>query len=136
MVTSNARRTFSSSFALLALAPLLALSACAEPGSTSAGGGNIRFAISTTTAGAAIAPAVRVGDIRVLSKHVNLQEPVVMGASGGDMAMTADLSRHLALEFPPIPPNAAIRLTEILTERVTIANPLALAYSQIVSSEV
>ena len=26
---------------------------------------------------------------------------VVMGASGGDMAMTADVSRHLALEFPP-----------------------------------
>jgi acetate---CoA ligase (ADP-forming) len=49
---------------------------------------------------------------------------LIMGASGGDMAMTADLSRHLALEFPPIPPNAAIRLKEILTERVTIANPL------------
>jgi acetate---CoA ligase (ADP-forming) len=49
---------------------------------------------------------------------------LILGASGGDMAMTADLSRHLALEFPPIPPNAAIRLEEILTERVTIANPL------------
>ena len=29
---------------------------------------------------------------------------LIMGASGGDMAMTADLSRHLALEFAPIPP--------------------------------
>ena len=32
---------------------------------------------------------------------------VVMGASGGDMAMTADVSRHLALEFPPFAADAA-----------------------------
>jgi acetyl-CoA synthetase len=49
---------------------------------------------------------------------------LIMGASGGDMAMTADLSRHLALDFAPIPPQARSRLQEILTERVTIANPL------------
>jgi acetyl-CoA synthetase len=48
---------------------------------------------------------------------------LIMGASGGDMAMTADLARTLALDFAPIPPNAAARLREILTERVTIANP-------------
>src|ERR1700675_2697360 len=29
---------------------------------------------------------------------------LVMGASGGDMAMSADVSRNLALEFSPIPP--------------------------------
>jgi acyl-CoA synthetase (NDP forming) len=49
---------------------------------------------------------------------------LVMGASGGDMAMTADLSRHLALEFAPLPQETAARLREILTERVTLANPL------------
>jgi acyl-CoA synthetase (NDP forming) len=49
---------------------------------------------------------------------------LVMGASGGDMAMTADLSQYLALEFAAIPPQASARLREILTERVTIANPL------------
>jgi acetyl-CoA synthetase len=49
---------------------------------------------------------------------------LIMGASGGDMAMTADLSQHLALEFAAIPPQASARLKEILTERVTIANPL------------
>jgi acyl-CoA synthetase (NDP forming) len=48
---------------------------------------------------------------------------LVMGASGGDMAMTADAARHLALEFPPPPPASAARLTEILEGRVTVANP-------------
>ena len=48
---------------------------------------------------------------------------LVMGASGGDMAMTADLSRNLALEFSPIPPAPAAALSAILTDRVTIANP-------------
>ena len=48
---------------------------------------------------------------------------LIMGASGGDMAMTADLARPLGLEFSPIPEDATARLREILTERVTIANP-------------
>lgn len=48
---------------------------------------------------------------------------LVMGASGGDMAMTADAARHLALEFPPPPPESAARLTEILEGRATVANP-------------
>ena len=49
---------------------------------------------------------------------------LVMGASGGDMAMTADVSRNLPLEFTPIPKAKAHTLSGILTERVTIANPL------------
>ena len=48
---------------------------------------------------------------------------LVMGASGGDMAMTADNSRHLGLEFPPFPEASAARLREILSDRVSIANP-------------
>jgi acetate---CoA ligase (ADP-forming) len=48
---------------------------------------------------------------------------LVMGASGGDMAMTADAARDLALEFPPPPAESAARLTEILSDRVAIANP-------------
>jgi acyl-CoA synthetase (NDP forming) len=48
---------------------------------------------------------------------------LVMGASGGDMAMTADNSRELGLEFAPVPEPGAARLREILTDRVTIANP-------------
>jgi len=48
---------------------------------------------------------------------------VVMGASGGDMAMTADVSRHLALEFPPFAPETAARMSAIVGERVTVANP-------------
>lgn len=48
---------------------------------------------------------------------------LIMGASGGDMAMAADLARPLALDFAPLPPQTAIRLREILTERVTISNP-------------
>src|SRR3984885_9476807 len=48
---------------------------------------------------------------------------LIMGASGGDMAMVADLARPLALDFAPLPPHTAARLREILTERVTISNP-------------
>jgi acetate---CoA ligase (ADP-forming) len=48
---------------------------------------------------------------------------LVMGASGGDMAMTADISRNLALEFSAIPPAPAAALSAILTDRVMIANP-------------
>jgi acetate---CoA ligase (ADP-forming) len=48
---------------------------------------------------------------------------LVMGASGGDMAMTADASRDLGLTFAPFPPASAARLQELLTDKVTIANP-------------
>lgn len=48
---------------------------------------------------------------------------LVMGASGGDMAMTADVSRELALDFAPLPQERAAALREVLTDRVTIANP-------------
>ncbi len=48
---------------------------------------------------------------------------VVMGASGGDMAMTADVSRHLALEFPPFTAETTARMNAIVGERVTVANP-------------
>jgi acetate---CoA ligase (ADP-forming) len=48
---------------------------------------------------------------------------LAMGASGGDMAMTADAARDLALEFAPIPAATATQLRGILSERVQIANP-------------
>jgi acyl-CoA synthetase (NDP forming) len=48
---------------------------------------------------------------------------LIMGASGGDMAMTADASRDLGLTFAPFPSGSATRLREILTDKVTIANP-------------
>jgi acetate---CoA ligase (ADP-forming) len=48
---------------------------------------------------------------------------LVMGASGGDMAMTADVSREMNLEFAPLPAARAASLRELLTDRVTIANP-------------
>ena len=48
---------------------------------------------------------------------------LVMGASGGDMAMTADASRDLGLTFPPFPAETAVQLRELLTEKVTVANP-------------
>jgi acyl-CoA synthetase (NDP forming) len=48
---------------------------------------------------------------------------LVMGASGGDMAMTADASRDLGLTFPPFPPATAAQLRELLTDKVTVANP-------------
>jgi acetate---CoA ligase (ADP-forming) len=48
---------------------------------------------------------------------------LVMGASGGDMAMTADVARDLELDFSSIPPASTAVLREVLTDRVTIANP-------------
>ena len=48
---------------------------------------------------------------------------VVMGCSGGDMAMTADLSESLALEFPAFDADTTVALRALLGDRVTIANP-------------
>jgi acyl-CoA synthetase (NDP forming) len=48
---------------------------------------------------------------------------LAMGASGGDMAMTADIARHSGLNFAPIPAAAAASLREILSDRVHISNP-------------
>src|SRR5215469_3451792 len=48
---------------------------------------------------------------------------LIMGASGGDMAMMADAARHLALEFPPFAPASSALLGELLSERVTLSNP-------------
>jgi acetate---CoA ligase (ADP-forming) len=48
---------------------------------------------------------------------------LAMGASGGDMAMSADSARHLGLQFAPIPEQAAVSLREILSDRVHISNP-------------
>ena len=48
---------------------------------------------------------------------------LVFGPSGGDMAMTADVSRNLGLKFAPFPAAAAAELRATLGERVTLANP-------------
>jgi acetyl-CoA synthetase len=48
---------------------------------------------------------------------------LVMGASGGDMAMTADVSRDLPLEFATMTPEATRAVHEAVGPRVTIANP-------------
>ncbi|MBS0416747.1 MAG: acetate--CoA ligase family protein [Proteobacteria bacterium] len=48
---------------------------------------------------------------------------LIMGASGGDMAMTADASRDLGLTYPPFPADTAAQLQELLTDKVTVANP-------------
>jgi acetate---CoA ligase (ADP-forming) len=48
---------------------------------------------------------------------------LVMGASGGDMAMTADVSRELDLDFAPVSQESTALLREVLSDRVTIANP-------------
>ncbi|HEY3809015.1 MAG TPA: acetate--CoA ligase family protein [Steroidobacteraceae bacterium] len=48
---------------------------------------------------------------------------LIMGASGGDMAMTADVSRHLGLDFAAIPAESLRRIRQIVGPRVTVANP-------------
>jgi acetyl-CoA synthetase len=49
---------------------------------------------------------------------------LILGASGGDMAMTADVSRELAIDFAPLPQSSAGALRDLLGSRVTVANPL------------
>jgi acyl-CoA synthetase (NDP forming) len=48
---------------------------------------------------------------------------LIMGASGGDMAMTADAARQLTLEFPELSPASTARLSDLLSQRVTLSNP-------------
>ena len=48
---------------------------------------------------------------------------LLMGASGGDMAMAADTARGLDLDFTPIPAEPTARLRTLLGERVTLSNP-------------
>jgi acetate---CoA ligase (ADP-forming) len=48
---------------------------------------------------------------------------LILGASGGDMAMTADAARQLGLCFPPLPPQALEPLRTLLGERVSLTNP-------------
>jgi acetate---CoA ligase (ADP-forming) len=48
---------------------------------------------------------------------------LVMGASGGDMAMSADVARSLSLEFPAMPAAATAALNEQLGGKVAISNP-------------
>ncbi|HXQ64107.1 MAG TPA: acetate--CoA ligase family protein [Steroidobacteraceae bacterium] len=49
---------------------------------------------------------------------------LVLGFSGGDMAMTLDVSRNLALDYAPLPPAMTEQLQQLLGPRVTVANPL------------
>ena len=48
---------------------------------------------------------------------------LILGASGGDMAMTADAARHLGLSFPPLPQEVLEPLRAVLSERVSLTNP-------------
>lgn len=48
---------------------------------------------------------------------------LIMGASGGDMAMTADAARNLSLTFPDFPAEQKAHLQQLLTDKVTVANP-------------
>jgi acetyl-CoA synthetase len=48
---------------------------------------------------------------------------LIMGASGGDMAMASDVARELDLDFAAIPEPQASALRSLLSDRVTVANP-------------
>jgi acetyl-CoA synthetase len=48
---------------------------------------------------------------------------LIMGASGGDMAMTSDVARSLDLDFAPLSASHETALRDMLTDRVTVANP-------------
>jgi acetate---CoA ligase (ADP-forming) len=69
--------------------------------------------------------AALVETLKVLHCGGPLTGPKVMviGASGGDMAMTSDVSRDLALDFAPVPARLRDALQGVVGPRVTIANP-------------
>jgi acyl-CoA synthetase (NDP forming) len=69
--------------------------------------------------------AALVETLKVLHSGGPLPGPrvLVMGASGGDMAMTSDVARHTDLEFPPLAPDIRAAVQEAVGPRVTIANP-------------
>lgn len=94
MARSLVHRRASASLALCAVVPALALSACAPPESRSAS--TLRFALSTTpeATATATAPAIRVGEVRVLSRRVNLQEPVLLSAVDGNVRVTFALRQR------------------------------------------
>jgi hypothetical protein len=88
MDASLLRSFLSTTIVLCAVAPALALAGCAPPESWS--GSTLHFAVSTASEGStsSISPALRVGTVRVLSRHVNLQEPVLLGTDGGSVTVT------------------------------------------------
>ena len=88
MAASLVRLLLHTSLALCAVAPALALAGCAPPESPSVS--TLHFAVSTAAPGAtsSISPVLRSGTVRVLSRHVNLQEPVLLGTDGGSVTVT------------------------------------------------
>jgi hypothetical protein len=86
MLTSSSHRLPALCLAPLAAAAFVAMSACSPAGSSD--GASIRFAMSTTDADVAIVPTVRVREVRVLSTHVNLQHPSVVGSDGDAVTIT------------------------------------------------
>jgi acetyl-CoA synthetase len=48
----------------------------------------------------------------------------IMTCSGGDSAVGADMAEQLGLELPPVGPDTAARLRELLPPAATVANPL------------
>jgi hypothetical protein len=88
MARSLAHRLATVSLTLCAVAPALALSACAPTEAN--GGSTLRFAVSAPSDAVTqpSAPAVRVGSARVLSRRVNLLQPLELGALGGNVTVT------------------------------------------------
>jgi hypothetical protein len=91
MSPSIVRRFVTAALVFCAVAPSLALLACAAP--ESSGASTLRFALSTTTANAA-APAIRPGEVRVLSRRVNLQQPILLGKVDGNVTVTFALRQR------------------------------------------
>ena len=94
MAPSLLHRVVTASLALCAVVPALALSACAPP--ESRGASTLRFALSTApqVTASASAPAIRLGEVRVLSRRVNLQEPILLSAAGGNVTVTFALRQR------------------------------------------
>lgn len=85
MLASSRRRGFQPGLALLAAAALAA-TACSP--SASGERASVRFAVSTSAADLGVVPVVRVSEVRTLSDHVNLLQPILTGTSGRDVTIT------------------------------------------------
>jgi hypothetical protein len=86
MSTSFVRHIIGAGFGSFLCTSVLALSGCAHDANERAT--TVQFAVTSASASAAMEPVVRLGEVRVLSKRVNLQERVVLDATGPDVLVT------------------------------------------------
>jgi hypothetical protein len=85
------RRSFVIGCGIAAVALLGLTTGCTEAGSTGGPRAAMRLAVSTT---AATTGHVRVRDVRVINRRINLREPILMATAGNEVTVTWAMRKH------------------------------------------